>query len=149
MNHILIDTNLLIYLFDDHEPRKQSQAQKVLSHLEITNTGRLSVQSLAEFISVSTRKIAPPLTPAEALKSVEWFSQIWPVIPLTPAIVLEAGRGFRDYQLSYFDAQIWATAHLNQIPIVFTEDLSDGQLLEGVRLVNPFAESFVLENWTS
>ncbi|MCG2740072.1 MAG: hypothetical protein L6300_07505 [Syntrophaceae bacterium] len=35
-----------------------------------------------------------------------------------------------------------AAARLNQIPIVFSEDFQDGQVLEGVRFANPFAGRF-------
>jgi tryptophan synthase beta chain len=40
-------------------------------------------------------------------------------------------RGARDHKLSYFDAQLWACAKLNQIPEIFSEDFQDGQILEG------------------
>jgi len=56
-------------------------------------------------------------------------------------------RAVRPYQIPYYAAQIWACAHLNQIPIVLSEDFSDGQILEGVRFVNPVAETFELEKW--
>ena len=147
MPAILVDTNLLIYLFDSANVQRQEQAVQVLRHLEASGSGRISVQSLAEFASVSTRKLRPPLTPAQALQQVERFSQALPVLDLTPAIVLEATRGMRDYRLAYYDAQIWAAARLNQIPVIFSEDFASGSTLEGVRFVNPFAADFVLENW--
>ncbi len=56
-------------------------------------------------------------------------------------------RGVRDHQLSYYDAQVWATARLNQVPVIFSEDFNSNAPLEGVRFVNPFASDFVLENW--
>jgi hypothetical protein len=34
---------------------------------------------------------------------------------------------------------------LNQIPVELSEDFQDGQSLEGVRFVNPFAEDFEIE----
>jgi predicted nucleic acid-binding protein len=144
---VLIDTNLLIYLFDQNQPGRQAQTQQVLHQLELTQTGRLSVQNLAEFFSVSTRKLAPALTPAEALHQISLFARLWPVFELTRLIVLEAGRGVRDHRLSYYDAQIWATARLNQLPTIFSEDFQDGAVLEGVRFVNPFAPDFVLGSW--
>jgi predicted nucleic acid-binding protein len=61
-------------------------------------------------------------------------------------IVLEAIRGVRDHKPSYYNAQIWAAARLNQIPIVFSEDFHHG-VLEGVRLVNPFSADFKIEEW--
>ena len=87
------------------------------------------------------------MTPAQALIEVELFQKAWPVFNLTPLIVIEAARAVRDYQLAYYDAQIWATAHLNGIPIVFSEDFQTGRMLEGVRFVNPFADDFQLAEW--
>ena len=147
MAPILIDTNLLIYLFDQNQPDRQSRAVDVLDRLELMGTGRLSVQNLAEFFSVSTRKLTPPLNSEEALEQVNLFTRIWPVFDLTPLIVIEAARGVRDYQMSYYDAQIWATARLNQIPTIFSEDFNTGATLEGVRFINPFAAEFDLDGW--
>jgi predicted nucleic acid-binding protein len=147
MPPILIDTNLLIYLYDHKQPDKQVQAQRVLEQLEMTRSGRLSVQVLAEFFSVATRKLSPSLTSAEALDQVNLFMRLWPVFDLTSMIVLEAGRGVRDHKLSYYDAQIWASARLNQVPVVFSEDFRDGTTLEGVHFVNPFTREFLIEKW--
>ncbi len=62
-------------------------------------------------------------------------------------VVLKALRGVRDHQLFYYDAQVWATARLNQVPVIFREDFSSNTTLEAVHFVNPFASDFVLENW--
>ena len=147
MPPILIDTNLLIYLYDPNQPDKQKQSERILEQLELTRSGRLSVQALAEFFSVATRKLSPSLTSAQALDQVTLFTRLWPVFDLTPMIVMEAGRGVRDHKLSYYDAQVWATARLNQLSVVFSEDFRDGSILEGVRFVNPFSPKFLLEKW--
>jgi len=62
-------------------------------------------------------------------------------------IILEAARGVETYQLSFWDAQIWASARLNQIPIIFSEDFNVGASIEGVRFVNPFAPGFQITDW--
>jgi predicted nucleic acid-binding protein len=147
MPPILIDTNLLIYLYDPNHPDKQKQSERVLEQMELTRSGRLSVQALAEFFSVATRKLSPSLTSAQALDQVTLFTRLWPVFDLTPMIVMEAGRGVRDHRLSYYDARVWATARLNQLSVVFSEDFRDGSILEGVRFVNPFFPKFLLEKW--
>jgi predicted nucleic acid-binding protein len=143
----LIDTNLLVYLYDQNQPGKQAQSHRVLEQLGLTHSGRLSVQALAEFFSVATRKLSPRLKPAEALEQINLFIRLWPVFDLTPMIVIEAGRGVRDHKLSYYDAQVWAIARLNQVPVVLSEDFRDGSILEGVRFVNPFSPEFLLETW--
>jgi len=147
MPPILIDTNVLLYTFDQNAQEKQERSIQVLRQLEAMETGRLSVQSLAEFFSTAIRKLRPPLTPADAFVQVERFSLAFPILELTSQIVLEAARGVRDHKLSYYDAQIWATARLNQIPVILSEDFTSGVTLEGVRLINPFASDFVVEAW--
>ncbi len=146
-NAILVDTNVLVYAYDGNEPTRASLASNLLKRLEAAASGRLSVQCLAEFFSVSTRKLDPPLTPAEATIQVELLARTFPVLDLTAGVVLEAARGVRDHQMAYYDAQLWAMAKLNQIPIILTEDFAAGSVLEGIRFVNPFAPDFVMEQW--
>lgn len=87
------------------------------------------------------------MTPDEALAWINRFAGIWTVFDMTPQIVLEALRGVRDYHLAYYDAQIWAVARLNQVPLVFSEDFQDGATLEGVKFVNPFTPYFDINHW--
>ena len=147
MRPILIDTNLLVYLYDQNEPVKQTRARQVLDTLRQNQTGRLSTQALSEFVNASMRKLTPPLTAGEAYEQVSLLASFWQVFDLTPHIVLEAARGVRDHQLAYYDAQMWAAARLNQAPLVFSEDFKDGLTLDGIRFVNPFAEGFEVEEW--
>jgi predicted nucleic acid-binding protein len=146
---ILLDTNILVYAHDPVDPIRLQQSALLLSELRLRGNGVLSVQNLAEFFSavIRARHGDPPrLTPAEALEQVQLLSTAFEVYDLTRFTILEAGRGVRDYQLSYYDAQIWAVAHLNQIQVVFTEDFQHGQVLEGVQFINPFAQGFNLND---
>jgi predicted nucleic acid-binding protein len=147
MEPVLIDTNVLVYASDPAETIRQDQAIRTLKSLESSRSGRLSAQCLAEFMHVTTRPRRQMYTPAEALQQVENLLRAFPVYDLTPLIVLEAARGARDHGLAYYDAQIWAAARLNQVTTVFSEDFRDGQVLEGVRFANPFADGFRLEDW--
>ena len=144
---ILLDTNLLVYAYDRTEPVKQARALEVLDGLATSALGLISSQVLAEFFVVMTRKMAEPLPIPVAAERIESFLRIWPVLPMTGMVVLEATRGVRDHQFSYWDAQIWATARLNQIPTVFSEDFNAGAFIEGVRFVNPFASDFEPMRW--
>ena len=146
-SRVLVDTNVLVYAYDRSEPEKQHRALEVLDRLAVTSVGVISTQVLAEFFVAITRRIAAPLSVAEAYERVENYLQAWDVLDVTGMIVLEATRGVREYRFNFWDAQIWATARLNQIPVVFSEDFNSGQVTEGVRFVNPFAEEFHLEDW--
>jgi predicted nucleic acid-binding protein len=147
MTAILTDTNVLVYAHDRGKHEKQGQAIETLAALQATGAGRLSVLCLAAFFSATTRGQQPKLSVEQASKQIENLSHAFSVCELTAMIVLEAARGVREHSLPYFDAQIWATARLNQVPIILSEDFASGTALEGVRFVNPFAPDFVLENW--
>lgn len=141
---ILVDSNLLVYAYDRSEPAKQRTAARVLDRLFDSRTGVLTAQVLAEFFVVVTRRITAPLDLRTAAERVHNFVLSWPVLEVTPLVVLEATRGAAVHQLHYWDAQLWATARLNQIELILTEDLPSGQVVEGVRFSDPFAAGFSL-----
>jgi predicted nucleic acid-binding protein len=85
-----------------------------------------------------TRKLEPPLSPAQAEEQLRALTRVWPVFPVTSEVVFEAVRGVREYQFSFWDAQIWAAARLNRVSTVLSEDFNPGAVIEGVRFVNPF-----------
>lgn len=147
MASVLVDTNLLYYAHDASDPAKQDRAIQTLDDLYHAGAGRLSVQCLAEFYVSTTRGSEPMLSHQEAAQQVDRLYRSWAILPLTSLIVLEAVRGAGDHQLNYWDAQVWATGRLNQVPIVFTEDFQADRVLEGVRFVNPFAEEFEIGRW--
>jgi len=108
------------------------------------------VQSLSEFFSAITRpkKGDPPrLSVEEALSQTDVISRTFPIFDLTPEIVLEAGRGVRDFRLVYYDAQIWATARVNEVSVIFSEDFQDHTSIEGITFLNPFLPEFNIEDW--
>ena len=140
----LLDTNLLVYCFDASEAAKQQRALDVLARVGQEPSAALPAQALAEFANVALRRMDPPLPPNEVYRQLELYEQTFPVIPLTPAIVLEAVRGVRDHRFSYYDAQIWAAARLSQIPVVLSEDFSTGATVEGILFLNPLDEAFDL-----
>lgn len=144
---IFVDTNVLVYAYDRSEPVKQQQAFNLLHHLTMTGTGVISVQVMAEFFNIITRKITAPLSLDEAYQRLENYQQSWIILDLTPFTVLEAVRGVQMYQLNFCDAHIWAAARMNQITVIFSEDFNNGATLEGVHFINPFAPNFQMADW--
>lgn len=141
---VLLDTNVLVYAYDSRVRPKQEKALALLRRLVVNGRGRISTQVLGEFYVAGTGKLDPPLSPAEAAEQIGALAAAWPVLPVTPLIVLEATRGASGHRLPYWDAQLWATARLNQIPLVLSEDFAHERILEGVRFLNPFAPAFDL-----
>ena len=66
------------------------------------------------------------------------------MLEISRPMVHEAVRCAGAYQLGYWDSLIWATAKLNDVPRILSEDRQDGQVIEGVRIINPLAPAFDL-----
>lgn len=63
-----------------------------------------------------------------------------PVLPLTFPLFRNAVLLQRRYQISYWDAAILAATKEIGATTLYSEDLSHGQVYDGVRVVNPFLE---------
>lgn len=144
---ILVDTNILLYAYDRGEPVKQPRSLTILDHLAVSRKGVLTPQILAEFFINAIQKLDPPLTPREAYDRIHNYLLAWEVLDMTGSIVLEAARGVQIYRMAYWDAQIWASARLHQVPVVFTEDFNAGAVIEGVRFIDPFSADFDMDAW--
>ena len=134
---VLIDTNILVYAYDLSESEKQQKSLTVLDRLVVLDSAVVSSQVLSEFFTTVTSKIPEPLTLEDAEKRLTHFCQIWSVLQVNEMIIFEAIRGVKAHKLSYWDALIWATARLNQVRTILSEDFSHDSYVEGVRFVNP------------
>ena len=148
MVRVLIDTNILVYAHQPAERAKHARSVEVLEGLADPGAWCVSTQVLAEFVSATTRGRRPLLSMADAIRQAERLAVSLPVLDVTRMVVLEAFRGIRQHRLSLFDAQIWATARLNQVDTVFSEDFQDGAVLDGVRFLNPLAPTFDHDRWS-
>lgn len=144
---IFVDTNIHVYAFDTSNKAKAWVAVALLDQIGEARSGMMSAQVLSEFFNTVTRKLPQPLTFIQATARVEALLQVWTVTPVTELTVLEAIRGVQQYQMSFWDAQIWAAAKLNQATVLLSEDFQDGAFIEGVRVLNPFRSGFALNQW--
>jgi predicted nucleic acid-binding protein len=135
---VLVDTNIIVYSYDFSDPEKQQKALATLDRVQKSGQGAISSQVLAEFFAAVTGKIAEPLSLEDAEEQVNLYVQSWQIHDITPFIVREAVRGVREHKLSFWDAMIWATAKMNQILFILSEDFSNNSFIEGVRFLNPF-----------
>ena len=137
----LVDTNVLLYAYDRNERQKQARALACLARLWRSESGAVSAQNLGEFW-VNAGRLASPVDPAVAERRVRQFCRLFTVLPVDAAVVQEAVRGVQAFQLSYWDAQLWAVAKLRGIPTILTEDLPSPAIVEGVHFINPFDAGF-------
>jgi len=137
----LVDTNILVYRFDPRFPDKQRIATVLLRDGIQYDTVRLPHQAIVEFVAATTRSLAqgqPLLTPAEARHEAEEFLIQFKVLYPTEEVVRTALRGAAAYQLSWFDAHLWAYAEYFGIPEILSEDFQHDRLYGSVRIRNPF-----------
>jgi predicted nucleic acid-binding protein len=125
------DTNVLLYLLSGDEV----SADRAES--ELSAGGVLSVQVLNEFASVASRKLRMSIAEIrEVLATVRVFCKIVPIDEETHDLGLQVADR---YGLSIYDAMIVASALIAGCQTVVSEDMQDGQILEGrLEVRNPF-----------
>lgn len=99
--------------------------------------GVLSTQVLQEFYDVGTRRLRPPVSISVAREVIEQY-RAWPVVVIEPSLIIAASLVQERHHLSFWDALIVQAAVVAGAGTLLTEDLSAGQVIEGVRVVNPF-----------
>ena len=138
----LVDTNVLVYRFDGRFPEKQRVATALLRQGIADNSLRVPHQAILEFVAVASKPLSRgrPLLDAHAARreAEELLSQFEVLYP-NESIVRLALRGAAAYQLSWFDAHLWAYAEHHGLRELLSEDFQHGRLYGAVRAVNPFA----------
>lgn len=135
---VFVDTNVLVYLRDASEPTKQPRAAEWMAALWDTGLGRISYQVLHEYYVTVTAKLDPGLSSEAAREDVAAL-KAWEPRVLDHG-VLEPAFGIQDrYGLSFWDSLIAAAASSMDCSFLLTEDISDGQDLFGVRVIDPFS----------
>ena len=138
-DRLFLDTNILVYAYDKHEPNKQRKAQKLLIEGIAQENLFLSVQVLGEFSNVITRHIPRPMTPDEAQEIIMMLS-ILPIQEIDLTIVDRAIDTHKLYQIYCWDALIISAAERARCTMILSEDLSDGQIYHDISVNNPFSK---------
>jgi len=131
-----VDTNVLLYAIsrDPAEREKARRANDILADRDLA----LSVQVLQEFYVQATRPSRPDaIGHGQAVRLIESFRR-FEVLDLTSGIMMAALGACQRFQLSYWDAAIIEACRAMGCDHVLSEDLSDGQNYDGVRVTNPF-----------
>ena len=129
-----LDTNILIYFYSGNDDGKRNAAHNILnSHDCVT-----SIQAMNESSNVWFRKFGWEATKIEEhLDNIELVcDDILPVqrITINRALTLKSRYGY-----GYYDSLMLASALESACEIIYTEDMSDGQIInDTLKIVNPF-----------
>lgn len=130
MSNAFFDSNVVLYLVGG-DPAKAQKAETL-----ILGGGHVSVQVLNEVTSVMRRKQAAPWQDVHTLLAlVRHWSDVHALEERTHDLALNIAEhaGFHIY-----DATIIASAKLAGCKTLWSEDMQDGQVIEGVTIRNPF-----------
>ena len=138
----LVDTNILIYRFDPRFPIKQSRARALLRAGIADDSIRVPHQALLEFVAASTRPLskggASLLSPSEARLEMEDMLTQFEVVFPDEEVLRTAIRGAATYELSWFDAHLWAYAERFGLDTIWSEDFEHRRRYGRVQVLNPF-----------
>lgn len=137
---VFVDTNIFVYAHERVPGIKHERALALIENLWQAEGGVLSTQVLQELCINLRRKTASPWTLEEIQNLIENYMD-WQVVVNTPDSIIEALAIETRYQISFWDALIIQAAETAGATILYSEDLSDGQIYGSVRVVNPLNES--------
>lgn len=137
MTRTFFDTNVLLYMYDDDEPTKKAEALRLFGDEVEADRAVLSTQVLQEFYVNAVRKLKNPLSPGRAATRVRDLSKL-PLIQVDTTLILAAVGRSQQMSFSFWDALIVEAALKARADRLLTEDLQHGQVIDGLRVENPF-----------
>jgi predicted nucleic acid-binding protein len=132
-----IDTNPFVYVFDRSDDEKRQRAMRIVAE-GLRSGAVISYQVVQETLNVLTRKTLRAPSPADSREFLEdVLVPLWRVHP-SPELYQRGLDIQGKYRLSFYDSLIVAAAVGAGCTRLLTEDLQHGQIIEGVRVENPF-----------
>jgi len=135
---ILIDSNILIYAYTEAELEKKQRALKILNQCWKKETQlAISLQNLAEFFIVVTKKLPNPISIDAAnqiILDIISFSN-WKIIQYEQSALLYAISNSK--RIHFWDALIASTMIKNNIYKIYTENITDFNKFPNITAINP------------
>ena len=126
------DSNILIYAHTGNEDPRSAVAQQL-----IESGGIIGVQQLNEFVSAARRKLRRSWN--EILTALEDLRVLYPSpIPLTMQTHAAALGIAERCGYGIYDSLVIAAALEASCTILYSEDMRDGQHVQGLTIRNPF-----------
>ena len=136
---IFVDTNVLLYSHDRKNIEKAGQAKSWLKTLAKRRQATINLQVLNELTDVLLRRKWFE-TPEQVFTISAGFAELGNK-PLTPGEVVAARRLHLRYRYSWWDCLLLASAIELGCSHFLSEDLQDGQRIDTLTIVDPFAHS--------
>ena len=130
-----VDTNVFVYLFTKTDPKKREKCYSIFKKAGKQTQFVVSTQVIKEFSSVMLSKFnMPPLELKSTIDTITEFEVIE-----THVNLIKTAIDIRTLnQLSFWDSLIISAAKSANCTMVLTEDMNDGQVIEGLKIQSPF-----------
>lgn len=132
-----LDTNVLVYAVDPSEGRKHGLAVEIVDR-SVDLDCVLTVQALAEFVAVATRRSMK--SRADAVAQARDWLQLFPVAAADARAIDAAYTAVEEGCFALFDALLLATARGAGCTVALSEDMQEGAALDGIIVRNPFID---------
>jgi hypothetical protein len=133
-----LDTNILVYSFDDGEPAKRDKARELIEQALETRRGAISWQVVQEFLNVALHKWQKQMTPADSREYLQ--TVLNPLCAVYPSTEIWSAslRIAEESQYRFYDSLIVAAAIQSGATIIYSEDLQHGRQFGTLEIRNPF-----------
>jgi len=135
MTRVAIDSNILIYA--ELEPDSEKGIRSADLILRAARNGVISAQLLGEFPRFVQRRL--PASFEDAIQQTLLYQAIFLTPSTTNAIINKASELARAHRMQLWDCVVCAASAQAGAKVLFTEDMQDGRIIDGLRLMNPFA----------
>ena len=127
-----IDTNIFIYLYSEDESNKKALC---IEHLE-NYACMTSTQAINELSNVFTKKWK--LSATDIGNVISEIQQSCEIKLIGVDVITRALKIYEVYGHSYYDCLMLSSAILSNCDYIFSEDMHDGQKIDGLEIVNIF-----------
>ncbi|MBV8511139.1 MAG: PIN domain-containing protein [Xanthobacteraceae bacterium] len=135
MTRVALDSNILIYAELEPESGKGKRSTDLI--LRVARDGVISAQVLGEYLRFIQRRV--PTAFEEAIRQVSIYREVFLTPPTTDATIDKACEIAHAHRMQLWDCVICTASVHAGAKVLLTEDMQDGRVIDGLRLMNPFA----------
>jgi len=135
MTRVAVDSNLLIYA--EFEPDSDKGKRSADLILRSARDGVIPTQVIGEFLRFAQRRV--PDSFEDAVQQALLYQAAFLIPPTTDAVVNKASELALAHNMQLWDCVVCAASTQAGAKVLLTEDMQDGRLVEGLRLINPFS----------
>ena len=138
--NFFVDTNILVYVRDSSEIKKQPVAKQWLEYLWKHECGKISAQVLNEYYVTVTQKLKPGLSKEQARADLRALA-VWRPLDVSSTLIEAAWDTQDKYGYSWWDSLVITSALFLDCTYLLSEDMQHEQKIANLTIINPFVVS--------